>query len=350
MKRMISLVCALVMVPVLAAAQPSTPEQWYKEGETQYNLGNFDKAVDAFKKGFELENNESKKAAYLFNIAQSYRQAKNCKDAQFFYKRYLALKDADTVKPISPQKRQEVEDRIKELDECAKQQEAIRNKPPDANEKPDPGPPGDTKPDKRVADPTHPKDPKDPDDPDHIVTVHDAGPKVISLRVAGGGAKVTGTGTIEVPIQATVALVAGYPIPVGEQLTVEVGAGFTFTPLPYDDMAGQSKSAQLIGLMANVGGTYHAAPKIGLRGDLGLGVLILGGASESPFTNFAATSGALAMPHVRLAVSAEYAFTPNVVGVITPLAFSFSPPKAGLDDQIKSFTAFDFMVGIGYRM
>lgn len=347
MKRMITLVCALVMVPVLAVAQPSTPEGWYKEGETQYNLGNFDKAVDAFKKGFELETNDSKKAAYLFNIAQSYRQAKNCKDAQFFYKRYLALKDADTIKPITPQKRQEVEDLIKGLDECAKSQEVIRNKPPDQNEKPDPDGHPDTKPDpKRVGE----TEKKDPDDNNKIVDTHTPGPSVISLRAGGGASVVSGTGAIKVPLQATAALIAGYPIPAGDALTIEAGVGFTFTPLPYDDMAMQSKSAQLIGLMANAGATYKVAPKIGLRGDLGLGVLILGGASESPFTNFAPTSGALAMFHVRVGLSAEYAFTPNVIGVLTPIAFSYSPPKAGLDPEIKSFTSIDFMVGIGYRM
>ena len=102
MKRLTLLVCASVFVPALAAAQPKTPDDWYKEGETQYNLGNFPGAVDAFKKGFELETNDSKKAAYLYNVAQAYRQAKDCGNAQFFYKRYLALKDNDTASPSSP--------------------------------------------------------------------------------------------------------------------------------------------------------------------------------------------------------------------------------------------------------
>ena len=116
MKRMISLVCALVMVPVLAAAQPSTPEQWYKEGETQYNLGNFDKAADAFKQGYALEPADAKKPAYLYNVAQAYRQGKKCKDAAFFYKRYLSLKDADIAKPLKPEKKSEIEGWIAELE------------------------------------------------------------------------------------------------------------------------------------------------------------------------------------------------------------------------------------------
>jgi len=350
MKRMISIVCALVMVPVLAAAQPKDADGWYKEGENQYNLGNFDKAVDAFKKGFELEQVDSKKAAYLFNIAQSFRQAKNCKDAQFFYKRYLAFKEADTIKPLKPEKKQEIEARITELDECAKQQEAIRNKPPDQNERPD----GEIKPpDPKQPDPTRvgdPTEPKDPDEDNNLVVTAPAGPKVISLRVAGGGAKVT-TGDLEVPIQATAALIGGYPISINEKVAIEVGAGFTFTPVPFQNMVtNESKTANLIGLFANVGATYHVASKIGLRGDLGIGALLFSGVSESPFTDNAPTSGALTMLHVRVGLSADYAITPNIIATVMPLAFSYSPAKEGLREDISAITAIDFMVGLGYRM
>src|SRR5512144_2692319 len=125
MNRTTILLCAAVLFPALALAQPKTPDDWYKEGETKYNLGDFPGAVEAFKKGFELEPNESKKAAYLFNVAQAYRMEKDCSNAQFFYKRYLALKENDTKKPLKEEKRKEIEDRIKELDDCAKQQEAI---------------------------------------------------------------------------------------------------------------------------------------------------------------------------------------------------------------------------------
>ncbi|MBS1120368.1 MAG: Tetratricopeptide 2 repeat protein [Deltaproteobacteria bacterium] len=347
MKRMISLVCALVLVPVLAAAQPDTPEQWYKEGETQYNLGNFDKAIEAFKQGFALESNESKKAAYLFNVAQSYRQAKNCKEAQFFYKRYLALKDADTVKPITDAKRQEIEGLIRSLDECAKQQEAIRSKPPDHNEKPD----GETKPDPAKPDPDRVADPTDPKDPDgtQITETQPGTPRLLSVRLAGGGAKLS-TGKLNVPLQATAALIAGYPLAINDKVTVELGGGFTFTPVPFQNMMGKSSSARLYGLMANVGGTYHVAPKVGLRGDLGLGALVFGGVSNSPFTSFAPTTGALTMFHLRAGLSADYAVTPNVIVTVVPFAFSYSPAKAGLRDDIKAITAIDFMVGLGYRM
>jgi hypothetical protein len=349
MKRLISL---LVLVPALALAQPKTPDDWYKEGENQYNLGNFDKAIDAFKKGFELETVDGKKAAYLFNIAQAYRQANNCKEAQFFYKRYLAFKDADTKRPLAPDKRKEIEDRIKDLDECAKQQETIRNKPPDNTTKPDgtDGVKSDTKPDdKRVGDATKPNGDGITKGPVDGVTPPAVPAKVISLRLVGGGAKLT-TGDLEVPLQATGALVGGYPLHVNPQLSLDIGAAFTFTPVPFEDAMGASKSANLIGVLANVGATYKVHPKIGVRGDLGLGVLLFGGASASPFTDFAETSGTLAMLHVRVGISADYAITNNVIATVAPFAFSYSPAKEGLRDDITAITAIDFMVGIGYRM
>jgi hypothetical protein len=351
---MIGFVCALVFAPAIASAQ-KTPDEWYKEGETQYNLGNFEKAIEAFKQGFSLETTDSKKSAYLYNIAQSYRQAKDCSNAQFFYKRFLALRDADASKPLKADTRREVEERIKELEECARNQEAIKNRPPDKTFKPDDQDTGTTrtpiktKPDD-VAIKTKPDDGNDDDDNRVTKTTPAAGPRVISVRLIGGGAKIRVGEPLDVPVQATFALIAGYPIALGN-MTVEIGAAGTFTPVPFEDGMGQSKSAKMIGLVGNVGATYHVAPKVGVRADLGLGVLFFGGVSESPFTdNRVIDGGALSMFHVRVGVSADYAITPNIVATIAPLTFSYSPPKKGLLNDIKSITALDFMVGLGYRM
>jgi len=360
MKRnIISIAAALLATATLAWADPTTPEGWYKEGENQYNLGNFDRAVDAFKKGFELETSESKKAAYLFNIAQAYRQAKNCVDAQFFYKRYLAFKDADTKRPLAPATRKEIEDRIAELEECAKQQEAIRNRPPDHNENPNPNPDNgnngntgntNTPPDdKTVATNTNPdEDGNEIHDTTEHPTPEPGAPTMVSLRLIGGGAKIS-TGDVDVPLRATGGLVGGYPLPINEQLTLELGAAVSFTPVSFEDSMGDSQSASFTELLANVGATYEVAPKIGLRGDLGLGLLVMGGVSDSPFTDFNDTTGALSMFHVRVGVSADYAITPNLIATVAPIAFSYSPAKTGLADSISSITAIDFMVGVGYR-
>ena len=367
---------AILLVPVLAWAQPRTADEWYKEGENQYNLGNFDKAVDAFKQGFSLETNDSKKAAYLFNVAQSYRQANDCKNAQFFYKRFLSLKDNDTIKPLSAKTRKDVEDRIAELDVCIQQAASISRKPPNNNlppdgESSDKTPPTDgndghkdTRKDPRkgarkgVAVGKHRDDDDDSDSDDDDGSVTRAGrvtaPHVISARITGGGTKVN-AGNVEVPVQATFALVAGYPIAINKQLTLDVGGAFTFTPVPYQvkpvpGMPPANATARLIAVMADVGATYEVIPKLGLRGDVGLGALFFSNVSESQFTSYAPTSGALTMFHLRAALSADYAVTPNLIVTATPVAFTFSPPKEGLSQDIDSITSIDFMIGIGYRM
>jgi len=111
MKRMLIVVCAGVLAASFARAEPKTADDWEKVGENEYNLGNFDKAAEAFKKGFEAEPNDAKKPAYLYNVAQAYRQGNDCKNAKFFYKRFLDLKEQDKVKPLSEAKRSESHER-----------------------------------------------------------------------------------------------------------------------------------------------------------------------------------------------------------------------------------------------
>lgn len=366
----------ILLLPALAWAQPKTAEDWYKEGENQYLLGNFEKAVEAFKAGFSLETDGSKKAAYLYNVAQSYRQANDCSHALFFYKRFLALKEGDTVKPLSAKTRKEVGDWISELEVCVQQAASVGKKPPNTNLPPDgeasdknastteprkdtkttaPGtttttPP--TKNPKNVASSDGP--PGEDSDRGDVPEPTAARPHLLSLRFNGGGTKVS-AGMFNVPVQATFALVGGYPIAINDKLTVEAGGAGTLTAVPYDTqprpmMPAQSKTALLAALMVNAAATYEVIPKLGLRGDLGLGALFFTNVSASQFTDFRMTSGALSMFHLRVAASADWAFTPNLIGTVTPIAFTYSPPKAGLEQSIKQITSIDFMVGIGYRM
>jgi hypothetical protein len=171
-------------------------------------------------------------------------------------------------------------------------------------------------------------------------------PRMISARLIGGISKVS-AGSISVPVQATAGFVGGYPIPVNPRLTVEAGAAFTFTPTPYQS-GPMNKTGSLVGLMANGAATYEVIPKLGIRGDLGLGALVFGGIDQSPFTNGAPTTGALAMFHARVAVSADYAVTPNLVLTAMPGAFTYSPAAQGIVGG-GAVWSYDLMVGIGFR-
>ena len=352
---------AILLLPALAWAQPKTADEWYKEGADQFNLGEYGKAVEAFKQGFTLESDEAKKPAYLYNVAQSYRLAKDCKNALFFYKRFLALKDA-SGKPPEPKVRKDVNTKIAELEACVAQEHTVSTAPPTNTTPPSGGDKsggessnapgsdrGDARPDKNVASTSSGSDEDDRSDTGEPKAATRP-PRMLSVRFDGGGSSVNVGKTFQVPVQATFAIIGGYPIPINNKLLVEAGAALTLTPVPYDVRTGGGKTALLTSVMANGAATYEVAPKIGVRGDVGIGALFFSNVSESQFTNFAMTSGALSMFHLRIAASADYAFTPNIVGTVTPLAFTWSPPKSGLDSSIDNIITFDFMVGIGYRM
>jgi tetratricopeptide (TPR) repeat protein len=80
----------------------------YKDGSTHYDLAEYDQAVVEFKEAYRLSNDP----AYLFNIAQAYRLAKNCPEAVRFYERFLA------VAPDAPN-RDKIQAKIAEMKSCA---------------------------------------------------------------------------------------------------------------------------------------------------------------------------------------------------------------------------------------
>ena len=57
----------------------------YEQGIVQYNLTNYQEAIDHFKKAYEL----TKAPALLFNIAQAYRLKKDYSIAKTFYQNYV---------------------------------------------------------------------------------------------------------------------------------------------------------------------------------------------------------------------------------------------------------------------
>ena len=91
----------------------------YEKGLSAYNLGNFDVAIAAFSKAYEI----SQAPGLLFNIAQSHRLKKDYERAIYFYQTYLRLKpDAAN--------RADVEERIKESQDLVAKQKEQDSKPP----------------------------------------------------------------------------------------------------------------------------------------------------------------------------------------------------------------------------
>jgi hypothetical protein len=343
------IVVALGLAPSLTAhADEAQARQDFEAGERAYNLGDFDKAIVLFRKAYE----EWPEPAFLFNIAQTYRQAGDCRQAAFFYKRFLSLKERDTKKPLRPALKAEVEQRIAELEDCVKRE--IASKPPDSLDRGT-----DTTTSTPSAKPTTTArtsgaddDEDDDEDDDASVRKATAGqPSLVSVRVGLGAGKL-GAGDLDVPVQFAGTLIAGYPLALGDDLQLDLGAAVSFTPVPYETTSGMSGSGSVIGLLANAGAAYTVMPNLAARVDVGIGAQLFAGLGldGNPFTEQGApASGALTTFLVRAALSGDYAVTPNVIVTLTPIAFSYSPAPAGFDTSIGSLTTLSFLAGVGYR-
>jgi tetratricopeptide (TPR) repeat protein len=91
----------------------------YEKGITHYNLGEFDPAVEAFKKAYELSNAPT----LLFNIAQVYRAKEDYKQALHFYRAYLRLQP-------NAANRADVEARIADLQRLQSEKQRVQDAPP----------------------------------------------------------------------------------------------------------------------------------------------------------------------------------------------------------------------------
>jgi hypothetical protein len=365
MTRLLSrlLVITLALAPAAVAhADEATARKNFEAGERAYNLGQFDRAAELFAKAYE----EWPEPAFLFNLAPTYRQAGNCQQASFFYKRFLALKENDTKKPIKPTLKAEVENRIVELDECIKRELASR--PPTALDNGTTSTTTTTTPTsttsgtqasgtqtaaatgvKRGADDDDEGD--DDDDDIGIRRSATAQPSLVSVRLGVGAGKLS-AGDLDVPVQFAGSFIAAYPLALADKLTLDVGAALSFTPVPYTTATNTSGTAALIGILANAGPTYTVMPKLAVRADVGVGVQVFSGLGMdgNPFTvDGNPATGPLSSLLVRVALSGEYEVMPNLLVTLTPVAFSYSPAPDGFDPSISALTTFSALAGVAYR-
>jgi hypothetical protein len=112
-----------VAVPQAARADDAaTARELFTQGNTFFDVGQFDKAIDAWQRGYQLKNDPG----FLYNIGQAYRTKGDPDKAIFFYKRYLA--NAPKAK-----NRAEVEQKIEAL-----QKQVQEKQPPAATTPPPP--------------------------------------------------------------------------------------------------------------------------------------------------------------------------------------------------------------------
>ncbi|MBV8757795.1 MAG: tetratricopeptide repeat protein [Deltaproteobacteria bacterium] len=356
MKRLISVIAGVCLAGGLASAQqPSTraAEDEFNKGNTAYNLGKWDEAIDHFTKAYEA----LPQPEFLYNIAQAHRQAGNCKQATYFYKRFLSLKEHDKTAPLSAKTKADIDRFIAQLSDCAAKQESSANAKPDTTVSPPPtttpttttsltpttATPTPAKPETTVATADKPESEED-DDTSVKVTTETGAPQLISLRAVSGVARLS-SGDLDMPVQPTFALAAGYPLMIGP-LELDLGVGGSYTPLPYQTMVAQ-KRGMMLGARAVVGAAYAVTPAFAVRGELGGGIVQLGGLEMGNPLVTDRSAKSFTLPNVRVGVAADYLITKNIVATVAPFTIGYSPGNSSLYGG--SLLEIDVLVGIGYR-
>ena len=114
-----------------AAADATDPKakaaSEFAEGQRLYDANNYAAAAAKFKAAWELDHDP----AYLFNIAQALRFAKQCNDAADYYRKFLA-------QVTSAPNLDKVHEYLAEVDACAKTQQPPPPPPQPANPEPTP--------------------------------------------------------------------------------------------------------------------------------------------------------------------------------------------------------------------
>ena len=105
---------------VARADDADTARELFTQGNTFFDLGQFDKAIDAWQRGYQLKNDPG----FLYNIGQAYRTMGDPEKAIFFYKRYL-------INAPKAKNRAEVEQKIEAL-----QKQVDEKQPPPATAQP----------------------------------------------------------------------------------------------------------------------------------------------------------------------------------------------------------------------
>lgn len=353
MIRFLSIAIAVLWLGTASAlAQPSpqakaTAQDLFAKATTAYNLQRFDEAVTLFSKAYEAYPHPD----FLYNIAQSYRLAKNCQQALYFYKRFLSTKEQDTEAPLTPKKREEVDRFITELTECVAKTESSASAPPDTLAKAPSAVSGGAggqaapastagKAGPRVAALDAQRDAGEAT----AETEPGATPGIAVVSVAGGVA-LLGSGNLGIPAQPVVRLAAGYPIHV-DPVTIALGGALSYTPLPYTVMD-QQKFGAMLGARAAAIASYPITPKLSLHGELGVGIVSLSGLGQGNPISADRSAKTFTLPSVALGLALDYEITGGVTATLSPLSVAFSKGADGM--YASSLREIDIIVGLGYR-
>jgi hypothetical protein len=305
------LICIALALGVLAGGvrgqdNSKRARDAFVEGTTFFNLGQWDKAVEAWQLGYKYKSDP----IFLYNIAQAYRLGENHERAVFFYKSYL--RNA----PKAPN-RAEVQERIDQLQRLIDQKAKAREAEPEGVALP-----GAARPTAQAEPPPPPAAPA----PAETAVVAQAPPKPHVLRAdlgVSGGADLWLVGpTSGFAASGGFTLTGGYAPLTTDRIALRVGAS-----VGYAFLSDVSSTDHFISVLAD--------PMLRLRlwreklygfVDVGLGVMIIAGLSRNSSFLFAhaVPSGAFATFELRPALGLEYRVIPRV-GIFLSPSLIYSP-------------------------
>ena len=192
-------------------------------------------------------------------------------------------------------------------------------------------------------------------DVEDSVTSEPERPHLLALHAAVGPS-FPSMGDLEVGTLVSLSVGIGHPFYMGS-VVFEPGVLVTYTPVPWEvaqEVAQEDTkgTAGLTGLMANGGLGFALLPRLSVRADVGIGMLIFSGltVNGNPFLDSNQTAdGPIPLFHARGALGVEYAVSKNFVVQAQPLVVSISPSPQ-LRTDIDSIRRFEMLVGAGLRM
>jgi hypothetical protein len=323
-------------LPSIARAQedPKRAKEAFKEGTRQFNLGQFDKAIEAWQRGYQFKPHPD----FLFNIGQAYRLSGNATKAVFFYKLYLA----DSPNAANHDEVQKYVNTLQKVIDAERQNHGSQR--PNG---PGPGPKSPNGPmipaagndDPSNGDPGEPPVPHHPDSPGIVYSAERADAHKVDILV-GTGVGMWASGTAN----------GTHPTP-----TLLLGADYHLRALSAGRMATTIGGRFILGVVSDRSSTdtavsFLATPTLHLRmsprwsgfAEFGLGLIVLGGLNKNSLfvrsSQVMEITGALPSFEFRPRVGATFWWKPNLGFFAAPsLSYSPSPSNYFVDSSLARF-------------
>ena len=328
---------ALLAAPLSSAfADKDKSVEIYKSAKKKYNLGEFEAAIALFKEAYD----EFEAPAYLYNIAQAYRQLGNCKKSLFFYERFLAEKPGSdqeaTIKGYVAELESECGEESSDAKMITEVDDPIKKPPPPAPELGETGAVPASTVSAKTSGGAVTAGP---------ITDEPRGPLVVAS--AEVGLALFQMGEVSTPVAPTLRIGAAYPVLEGA-LRVDVGVNLLLSTMSYREAMGDS-SVLFSSYLLNAGASYGLSEVLRIGGDVGVGLFRFAGVeSGNPFTAGSSAQDAHTSVALRLGASAQYALSEDMLLSLSP-AFSYAGAHDELASDIGAVTNLQILTGVRYR-